>query len=386
MKRLFVVFLCLALSAGSVFAQKAVKGSVSKAKSALEKKDLATAKAEIDKAFEVDKKGKVSKNPNSWFVKGKIYVALAVDSSRAEIVNSEDLKTGVNCLDKAVEMKEEKYKFFVDQEKQNLRAGFFNAGAAKYENEDYAGATKDFQYCLDVIPKDSLLLYYAGISASSAKLYPEALELYDKLIKEFGANENVWTNKIYIQKTTGDTLAALKTAREATLAFPSNSNLAISEIQILLEMNKLDEAKKANKESIAKNPTNPTLYYALGYINESQNARDESIKAYEKAVELKPDYYDAYINLGVVYYDWGRDIKNEANAMDWKTYEKKGKAVEAKALERFKQALPYFEKAHEVEPKNPGALEAMMNCYNVLQMTDKAQAAEQELNTLGAGN
>ena len=80
MKKL--IFAMLFLGVGTfTYGQYVPKGKVSKAEMASDQGKLDIAKAEIDEAFKVDAKGKVSSAPKNWYTKGQIYKAIYLDDS-----------------------------------------------------------------------------------------------------------------------------------------------------------------------------------------------------------------------------------------------------------------------------------------------------------------
>ena len=59
--------------------------------------------------------------------------------------------------------------------------------------------------------------------------------------------------------------------------------------------------------------------------------------------------------------------------MDMNTYKTEGKAVEAAATEKFKAALPFFEKAYSLKPEDE-VKNNLRSLYQVLKMEDKLKA------------
>jgi tetratricopeptide (TPR) repeat protein len=74
--------------------------------------------------------------------------------------------------------------------------------------------------------------------------------------------------------------------------------------------------------------------------------------AYLRALKADPANYDALFNMGVYYYNEAAEMKSSVDVMDMKEYNEKGKAVEAKVCGKFKQALPYFQKAKAVKEED----------------------------------
>ena len=59
--------------------------------------------------------------------------------------------------------------------------------------------------------------------------------------------------------------------------------------------------------------------------------------------------------------------------MDMNTYKIKGKVIEDLATDKFKQALPYFEKAWSIK-KEDDLKSSLRSLYQVLKMEDKLKA------------
>jgi len=108
MKKL--IFAILFISIGSfTYGQYVPKGKTSKAEIALTKGELDIAKAEIDEAFKIDNKGKVTGAAKNWFTKGKIYKALYLDDSTEykNLAGEEALGVAMEAFNKVNEAKTE---------------------------------------------------------------------------------------------------------------------------------------------------------------------------------------------------------------------------------------------------------------------------------------
>jgi tetratricopeptide (TPR) repeat protein len=74
--------------------------------------------------------------------------------------------------------------------------------------------------------------------------------------------------------------------------------------------------------------------------------------SYLRALKADPANYDALFNMGVYYYNEAAEMKSSVDVMDMKEYNEKGKAVESKVCGKFKQALPFFQKAKAVKEED----------------------------------
>jgi len=97
---------------------------------------------------------------------------------------------------------------------------------------------------------------------------------------------------------------------------------------------------------------------------------EEASTSYMKAIEYKEDYFDAYYNLGALYYNKGVkqvDVANLVPSSQPDKYEEE----KNKADIEFKKAIPYMEKAHEINPTDKFTLESLKTLYYRLKMLDK---------------
>ena len=130
--------------------------------------------------------------------------------------------------------------------------------------------------------------------------------------------------------------------------------------------------------AIAKDSNNPQLYDVMGRVYET-GLKDyaKAEEYFKKALAINPDYIESLSNLGRVYYNQGVNKQGEANMInDAKQYQEEL----GKAKEFFKQALPYFEKAHQMKPEEREYMTALRGIYYNLNMGDKFDAIEAEMN------
>ena len=104
-------------------------------------------------------------------------------------------------------------------------------------------------------------------------------------------------------------------------------------------------------------------------MNMGQGNLEEAIKSFEKAVELKPDYGDAYNNIGAAIIEKATPIIDEMNKSlsDFDKYD----SLQKQQFEIYKEALPYYEKAYELNSESLSVIQTLMGLYENLEMTDK---------------
>ena len=105
---------------------------------------------------------------------------------------------------------------------------------------------------------------------------------------------------------------------------------------------------------------------------------ENAVKSYEKAMEVDPKFFNAYYNLGALYYNKGVKQIEVANAVP-PSENDKYEAELKKADAEFAKALPYMEKCEEINPDDPMTLESLKNLYYRMKQMDKYNAILEKL-------
>ena len=118
-------------------------------------------------------------------------------------------------------------------------------------------------------------------------------------------------------------------------------------------------------EAVKIHPGYKTPYLLMGNSYYYLNDFDKSIEAYKKSLQLDPDFKDAINNLAVVYRDAGRNAGEKQNnivlaeQMLLESFRLNPNDAETNRLlgiayglsGRHSQAIPYFEKVTQLDPK-----------------------------------
>ena len=154
---------------------------------------------------------------------------------------------------------------------------------------------------------------------------------------------------------------------------PKEKNASKKEAMLRKALGYLTQATKIH-------PGYKNAYLLTGNCHFYLNEFDKSIASYKKALDIDPGFKDAYNNLAVAYRDAGRFAGEKQNnliaaqAYLNKSYEMNPKDTETLRLlgiaygigGQHQQALPFFQKVVELEPKNAGAFLNLSNAYKYL--------------------
>lgn len=321
------------------------------------------AKEAIDEAAKHEQSMGMAK---TWYYRGLIYSALYKDPKYGQLCDN-CLVTAYESYKKAMEL-DPKNEWADQIEGLLIPQTFgkvFTEGVEQYQAKNFTASLAAFESGIAMMPTDTSCILNAAYAAERAGDKAKAKSYYQKL-----ADMKVNDPKIYLAlsgmyREEKNNEKALEVIRNARKDFPSDINLMLAEINILLSTGKNEEATKALDDATKKDPNNPSLYLALGSTYDNlANPKDAAGKdlpkpagyndymtkaeaAYKKGLEIAPDNYEINYNLGALYFNQAAEMANSANTLKSDTEYKKAK--EASDM-KFKQAQPFLEKSLERNP------------------------------------
>lgn len=359
MKRILTaVFISLALGS---YAQRA---QVQSAYSYLKYEQLDKAKESIDIAVTNENTMNYDK---AWYYRGLIYQALYKNEKFGNLSN-DPLNEALRSYNKALELNPKfEYADDITEKKKILAQQFADMGYVNYNLKNFAGALSAYEGVVAIMPNDTSSYFNAALCAERAGNVAKAKQFYTKLDEMQYKDAKMYHSYAQLYLTEGDTTKALEVLSRGLSRFPEEKSILITQTNIYISSGKTAEALNAINMAIEKDSTNANLYFAKGtLVEKTEKSKDAAIAAYKKAIELKADYFDAYYNLGALYFNDGAHLANEANSIKDNNQYAKAKAVfEAK----FKEAKPYLEKAWELNPKDQSTMISLKQLYATINDT-----------------
>ena len=405
MKRLLLtVALCVAASSASFAQKKAVKEAQGIAKG--DKADFTEARALIKGALE---NPETKDDAQAWYVAGFIEdqqfsaerTKQILGQQPNEPVMYEALGAILPYFKKAYELDQlpnEKGKIkpkYSKDIKSILGADhvyFFNGGAYYFDQKDYKKAYDFFNQYLEIseLPmfegtqtaeKDSTFMtvqFYAAVAATQLQDSPIAIKALERAKSSDFRLNDVYQYLSYEYKQAGDSVNYVKTLEEGYAKFPNEEFFLMSLIDAYIQSSQNEKAISYLNTAIAQKPSDSQLYHALGIVYET-GIKDyaKAEETFKKALEVNPESVESMSALGRIYYNQAVNKQGEANIInDSKKYQEE--LTIAKDL--FKQALPYFQKAHEMKPSESEYMVALRGIYYNLNMGPELEAIEAEMN------
>lgn len=324
----------------------------------------------------------------------------------------------------------------IDNENADLDAGLFSvrnaildAAINDQKNEMFKDASQKLYESYNLDPTDTIHLYYAAGNAVNGKDYETALSYYKQLIdmgydgssiqyfavnkeseqlESFGSDKSfrdisVKTGQyispedretaskrgeiaknislIYIQ--TDQSEKAIESIELAKKENPDDIGLMQAEADLYYQLGDYQKYKELMEQVVQMDPENEILYFNLGVTAEKLGDTKGSRKYYEKAIELDPTMVNAYINIAAAILQQEQPIVDEMNSLGMSAADnKRYKELEKEKVQFYIDALPYLQKAVELDANNIGALRTIMNIYYQTGEDAKAKEIKEKIDSL----
>jgi tetratricopeptide (TPR) repeat protein len=383
MKKL-ITYLFVCFISFSAFAQNA---NVNQAERSLKEGDLAKAKEAIDEAQANEKTKDAAR---TLYTLAQVYQAITLsDEPQYASMKSDAFNKSLDGFKKIIASEKENSTYYIlaSEGLNSFWGANFNKAAELFNDGEFEESSVYFKKAALIQPNDTTTLLFGGFAAQQSDDYDLALSNFNKLVAMNYEDLDVYRALIYMQRVhLEDSEKALATVQKAKKAFPTDTDLAREEINILVELDRLDDALGSLEEAVKNDPTNELYFYNIGIIYDNQQNFEKAEANYKKVIELKPNHFEANFNLAAIYYNKAVEILAEANAMDLDEYQAKGKQIEAKAKVEFEKALPFLETAHNITQDDISAAQTLQTVYAQLGMTAKSEAMAKKIIAIGGGD
>ncbi|MDX1685106.1 MAG: tetratricopeptide repeat protein [Saprospiraceae bacterium] len=405
MKNLFLLFLAFSLSINVGFAQDADK-DMRKAGKALGKyhlnptgneDELKEAKKLIDRAMA---SGEISGDAKAWITKGEIYNALAAKDAanitldpNAEVHNY--ALVAHEAFQEALDASMKNWETKDALKGMSETSGHLNAiGYAYYQKQDFEKAYQHFKAVLEINDTlksndmDGVLgdekavndqYYITGVSAMSAGKKEPVAE-YFGILDQRNFDKPVIYEGLYHAYIDTDEEKALAYLAKGRERFPGEKSILFAEINHYLKKGELESLIEKLEKAAELEPDNASIYTTLGNVYDQQYQKEldkgnfekaeplfeKAKENYDKALEITKDDFAATYSIGALYYNKAAAVSVEVNKLA-DDYSKEGtQKYEVKKAEMdslFSQALPWFEKAEQINSQDMNTMIALKEIH-----------------------
>ncbi|MGM9805232.1 MAG: tetratricopeptide repeat protein [Candidatus Aphodosoma sp.] len=407
MKRFLLINVLFLAFLVTGFAQKAnVNGAKNKALS-VDNPDYNAAKDMIQAALANDETKDLT---NTWYVAGLVYEK-AADAEFLKVqtgigsdeVMGEDALKAVAYYTKAYEMdlrpdaKGKVKPKFTNKIKASMlniyrKMMLVNYGVKKFENKEWESAIKGFETHVNIVDmplfendknapvKDSTyydIKMYAAQSAWAGDMNQQAIRMYNDL-KAFGHKGNTVLQVLcQLYQAEKDTASYIATLQEGVEKYPQEFYYLGNLINYYVYGGEPEKATEYLNKAIEKDPGNPQLYNVKGSMLELKEDYEGAMENFDRALSINPQMADAWVNKGRLIYNKAFKAEGEANSIrDFKQLD----AAMEEVNKIYKEAIPFFEKAIEINADDIEAMKILRGLY--YRFSDDDPSYQQKYNDI----
>lgn len=268
----------------------------------------------------------------------------------------------------------------------SLKAAYETDAISAYERKEYQKSYDNFIKLLELNKNplmnnrvDTVDIYFAGRAALENKDYKEAVRLFEQATTYNYNDPFLYVFRKQALFANGDTAAGVKVISEGFNKYPNHQSIMIELINYYLTSSQTDEALRLLGVAKANDPQNVSYVFAEGTLYDKMGKFEDAEKAYKTCIEMQPDFYNGYYNLGVIYFNKAVKIYEDASRISDNTEFEK---LQVQGDDALKQAIPYMQKASQIDPADRFSLETLKTIYYRLKMNTEYQEVVNKLNAM----
>lgn len=422
MKKTLLTASLLLLSATLSFGQKALVDQAWSLAKKTEKPDFKTARNTIQQALA----GESAEDVKAWYVAGNIeqrfyekeneqaQFGMAVKEAEMDLA----LENGYKYYRKAVALDtlpnakgKVKPKYIKNIQKDLLANsdGYINAGVRYFNAQEYMKAYEMWNIFIEIrdlpfmapmakqMPADSIyaMLEYnaalAALNAGDSELTLKALlrakgngyeqnNVYKFIVGQYEAAKD--TANLIATLNEGNELFSnldvVATNPDGTTFTQKENYYSLRLINLYIAANDYEKAISILNAVVANDPENPELWNVKGQLLEAQGDIAGAIDCFDKALKMNPNFALALGNMGRMYFNQAVEKNNELSEKITNTADFNA-AKEAEVLPLYRQALPFYEKAHQIDANEREYMVALRSIYYNLNDAKNLKLIEMEM-------
>jgi len=201
----------------------------------------------------------------------------------------------------------------------------------------------------------------------------KSLESYQFITELYYTKAEQQWNKYQTSKNPADSVKAVelyqiteKYATEGLAKYPNDGTLNSFLFNTYISLGKKDLALSKAKAAVEANPNDKFANYNAGTMLLEAKEYEQAVKYFKKALEIDPKYENAIYNISACYINWGIQVREK---------EEEANKTDKSYLQYFENAKTYLEQLVELSPNDYKTWERLGQVYAVLGMKEKAEAA-----------
>jgi tetratricopeptide (TPR) repeat protein len=264
----------------------------------------------------------------------------------------------------------------------------FDKGIERYSDDDLELAYEFFNMAGEIDLADTTIHYNAGFLANELGKFEEAKKHFNYLfeVPEYNKLNAYYTMVQILSTEEKNPEGAYELVKQGKAEYPTDKVLAEYEIQLLLQLNKMDEAMAQINDALANDPNNTGLLLRSGYLKEQAGDLEGGLADYKKSVEVDPNFFEGNYYTGALLLEQATKMLNTLNDLSDTEWEKQSPIVGKAADENYRESVKYFSNALEIRPDNTDIMIILYQVHTRLKNTAEAEALDKKLVELLGAN
>lgn len=250
---------------------------------------------------------------------------------------------------------------------------YYNAGSVYQIREEHSKACEFYEKAVELDDSEFFLSALA-LEEFKAKYYEKSIKHYSNLISSHPEKPNYRYNLVCCYEKLGQWGAAIQLLEQLVSANPKSRMMLIKLAGLYLNANRPADAKTVYERLISQGFVSDDIYYNYAMLCSKTGDLDTAERILKKVIELNPSYYRARKDLGVIFlnkrlFKYAEDefklayklAPNDADIVfEYANF--------MQAMARFEEATSLYDKAIELNEKNPRIM--VFAALNILSMHD----------------
>jgi len=253
----------------------------------------------------------------------------------------------------------------------------FNRGVAKVKANAFAEALDQFKKCEIIDPKRPDSFKNAAFVYLRMDSTDKAIENYETVLKLEPEDTKVMLQLGSLYYDLKDYEKSIATMDRILAIEPDNIEAISQKAFAFDSMGESEKAFEAYSDALQKKPGDPDLLFNLGRLHYMRKDYKEAINQFQEVLVTNPNDYEATLNIGNAYLSIAESHMSPLREGKEMT-EQEIKDAKDKAIESYKEAIPFLEKAVEVKADDAATWTNLGVAYINAGEKDKGEAAFQK--------
>ncbi|MFQ6112991.1 MAG: tetratricopeptide repeat protein, partial [bacterium] len=232
----------------------------------------------------------------------------------------------------------------------------YNAGIKAADNEDFQKAEAFIISAIVINPSKYEAHRKLAIIYQQTNEVEKALAIYNKLLEKNPNDLELLLSAgdlYYQQQKFEEVVAILSRVLEME---PQNRDALLNLALSYDSLGKPNEATKLYQQAVEANPLDKDLIFLFGVHHYKLKNYKQAIRLFQQVLELSPDDFEATSNIGNAYLSIAESERQKLKNVSFNSNIYSAEQIQRiknNAISNYKKAVPYLERALEIEPDHP---------------------------------